>query len=113
MTVIKCVVCGKDANQEWEFCPECGNDPRTGAQGPRASQGATGQPQSAGECQFCGGTLVSTGVQKLRTGGTSGGWQLALGVWAELDEGVLPVEVLMCPACRRVELRVPEAPAPS
>jgi hypothetical protein len=58
-------------------------------------------------CLRCGGPLVSMGVQELRVGGTTGGWKLLFGEWAELGEGFLLLEALACGRCRRVELRVP------
>ena len=47
------------------------------------------------------------GVEKFRVGGTSGGWQLLFGAYAELSEETLPLEAFACSACHRVELRVP------
>jgi hypothetical protein len=47
------------------------------------------------------------GVEEFRVGGTSGGWKLLFGEWAELGEGKLPLEALACASCRRVELRAP------
>lgn len=58
-------------------------------------------------CLRCGGTLHSMGVEEFRIGGTSGGWKLLFGEWAELGEGMLKHEVLACGQCRRIELRVP------
>jgi hypothetical protein len=58
-------------------------------------------------CLRCGGPLESMGVQDLRVGGTSGGWKLLFGEWAELGEGFLQLEALACGRCRHVELRVP------
>jgi hypothetical protein len=63
--------------------------------------------QGPDPCLACGTSLDRMGVEEFRTGGTSGGWMLLFGEWAELGEGMLPLEVLACPACRRVELRVP------
>lgn len=60
------------------------------------------------ECLRCQGPLISAGVAQFRTGGTSGGWKLLFGEWAELGEGMLPMEVLVCESCRNVELRVAE-----
>jgi len=70
----------------------------------RPSQTATRGPD---ECLGCGATLSSMGTERFRTGGTGGGWKLLFGEWAELGEEMLPLEVLACPSCRRVELRVP------
>jgi len=47
------------------------------------------------------------GIERLRIGGTGGGWKLLFGEWAELGEDMLPLEALACARCRRVELRVP------
>ena len=58
-------------------------------------------------CLRCGGPLESTGVQEFRTGGTTGGWKLLFGEFAELGEGVLPLELLACRRCRHVEFRLP------
>ena len=58
-------------------------------------------------CLRCGGTLHKLGVEQFRVGGTSGGWKLLFGEWAELGEDMLSFEVLACQVCRKVELRVP------
>jgi hypothetical protein len=58
-------------------------------------------------CVRCGTPLQSIGVEQFRVGGTSGGWKLLFGEWAELGEDMLPLDVLACPKCRRVEMRVP------
>lgn len=47
------------------------------------------------------------GVEQFRVGGTSGGWKLLFGEWAELGEQLLPLELLACGSCRHVEARVP------
>jgi hypothetical protein len=60
-------------------------------------------------CIRCGGTLHSMGVEQFRVGGTSGGWKLLFGEWAELGESTLGLEVLACEQCRRVEFQVPTA----
>ena len=57
-------------------------------------------------CLRCGGPLQSMGVEQFRVGGTSGGWKLLFGEWAELGEEMLPLELLACGRCRRVEMRV-------
>jgi hypothetical protein len=58
-------------------------------------------------CLRCGGPLESMGVEKFRTGGTSGGWKLAFGELAELGEDTLSLELLACRNCRHVEFRLP------
>ena len=45
------------------------------------------------------------GVEQFRVGGTSGGWKLLFGEWAELGEQMLPLELWACGRCRRVEMR--------
>jgi hypothetical protein len=40
-------------------------------------------------------------------GGTTGGWHLLFGEWAELGEGKLRLEVRACATCRQVEFRAP------
>ena len=60
-------------------------------------------------CLRCGGELRSIGVEQFRIGGSSGGWKLLFGEWAELGEDLLSLEVLACTRCRRVEMRVPDA----
>jgi len=68
---------------------------------------ATPAVASGDQCVACKGALRSIGIEPFRVGGTSGGWKLLFGEWAELGEDTLPVEVLACTDCRRVELRVP------
>jgi hypothetical protein len=58
-------------------------------------------------CTRCGQPLQSIGVEQFRTGGTSGGWKLVFGEWAELGEQKLSLEVFACTSCRMVEMRVP------
>lgn len=58
-------------------------------------------------CLRCSAQLELLGTERFRCGGTSGGWKLIFGEWAELGEGMLPLEVWVCPRCRKVEFRVP------
>jgi hypothetical protein len=51
------------------------------------------------------------GVEEFRVGGTSGGWKLLFGEFAELGEGMLKLEVLACGSCGKVELRMAPRPA--
>jgi hypothetical protein len=39
----------------------------------------------------------------IRTGGMAGGWHLLIGEWADMGEGVFPLDVYRCPRCKRVE----------
>jgi hypothetical protein len=59
------------------------------------------------DCLRCGGELRSMGVEKFRAGGTSGGIKLLIGEWGELGESMVPLEILACTSCRRVEFRLP------
>ena len=59
------------------------------------------------ECLRCGSQVRSMGVEEFRVGGTSGGWKLLFGEWAELGEDMLKLEVLACAVCGHVELRTP------
>ena len=68
---------------------------------------SAGTPPRPDVCLTCGAQLQSLGVEEFRVGGTTGGWKLLFGEWAELGEDMLPLEILACTACRRVELRVP------
>ena len=53
-----------------------------------------------GRCIACKGDLQSIGTERFRVGGTTGGWKLLFGEWAELGEDMLSFEVLACTACR-------------
>ena len=71
------------------------------------SEPGTAAHVSADACLRCGGELGSLGVEEFRVGGTTGGWKMLFGEWAELGEGMLKFEVRACPSCGHVELRVP------
>ena len=58
-------------------------------------------------CLRCGTQLEQMGVEEFRVGGTSGGWKLLFGEWAEFGEEKLKLEIRACPSCRQVDLRVP------
>jgi hypothetical protein len=64
-------------------------------------------PRADDECLRCGGRLTNHGTEKIRVGGTSGGWKLVFGELAELGEQTLDLELLGCDRCRMVELRAP------
>jgi hypothetical protein len=55
------------------------------------------------ECANCKKPMEPLGQVPIRVGGTSGGWHLVLGNWADLDEDVLPLDVYRCVKCKRVE----------
>ena len=69
----------------------------------------TDDPRASGDgCVRCGGQLQSLGETDLRTGGSRGAWKLIFGELAELGEGTMKVEMLACPRCRRLELKLPD-----
>jgi hypothetical protein len=47
--------------------------------------------------------MQSLGQIPIRTGGTSGGWHLLLGEWADAGEGLFPLDVYRCSTCKRIE----------
>ena len=55
------------------------------------------------DCSVCKSPMQSLGQIPIRVGGTTGGWQLLFGKWAEIGEGVVPLDVYRCAACKRVE----------
>jgi hypothetical protein len=65
------------------------------------------QGWSPSACVRCGSELATMGVEEFRVGGTSGGWKLLFGEWAELGEGKLKLEVRVCDTCHGVDLRIP------
>ena len=75
-------------------------------QGQGESQNQGGDP-GYGHCLRCGAEVILIGVESFRVGGTSGGWKLIFGEFAELGEAKIDFEIFACPACRKVELRVP------
>jgi len=56
-------------------------------------------------CLRCGAALVSRGIAPLRYGGGVGLSKLILNAWDDAAEGLWPLEVWACPACRTVDLR--------
>ena len=68
--------------------------------------GAIDPARSPSECLRCGSPIQSMGVEEFRVGGTTGGWKLLVGEWAELGEEMLKLEVLACGTCGKVELRM-------
>jgi hypothetical protein len=66
-------------------------------------------PETGVRCLRCDVELRDLGPAEFRVGGTSGGWKLFFGEWAELGEDTVMLDLLACPKCRHVELRLPEA----
>ena len=54
-------------------------------------------------CPLCRVRLEPLGQIPVRTGGTSGGWHLFFGEWADAGEGVMPLDVYRCRQCSRLE----------
>ena len=54
-------------------------------------------------CPLCRTQLQRLGQIPVRTGGTSGGWHLLFGEWADVGEGIMPLDVYRCPQCSRLE----------
>ncbi|BCV24492.1 hypothetical protein [Gelria sp. Kuro-4] len=59
-------------------------------------------------CTSCSTPLEFIGSEQFRVGGTTGGWKLLFGEWAELGEGMIELAVWTCPKCRKVEFYLPE-----
>jgi hypothetical protein len=60
-------------------------------------------PRKSPTCVNCKVALQSIGQIPVRVGGTSGGWHLLLGEWADASEGVRPLDAYRCPQCARLE----------
>jgi predicted RNA-binding Zn-ribbon protein involved in translation (DUF1610 family) len=56
------------------------------------------------KCPSCGGELQFAERADFRVGGTSGGWKLLFGELAEIGEGMIPLNIYVCPQCGRIEL---------
>jgi hypothetical protein len=54
-------------------------------------------------CSRCNTPMQSLGQLPIRVGGTSGGWHLVLGEWADLGEKTLPLDVYRCATCTQVQ----------
>jgi hypothetical protein len=48
--------------------------------------------------------MQSLGQVPVRVGGKKGAWHLLLGEWADMSEGLFPLDVYRCSNCKRVEL---------
>jgi hypothetical protein len=55
------------------------------------------------QCPWCRVELNSLGQIPVRIGGTSGGWHLVFGEWADAGEDVLSFDAYRCPQCSRLE----------
>ena len=86
-------------------CPDCGSDLEPGEMKVHQCDAGPGTG-NVEDCLGCGTKVVALGTRDFRFGGMTGGVKLLLGEWAELSEDKLRLEVLVCPGCRRVELRL-------
>ena len=86
-------------------CPDCGEDLKP-SEMKYHQCGADAGMEETTACLGCGTRLATLGTRDFRFGGMTGGVKLILGEWAELSEEKLRFEVLACPDCRRVELRL-------
>lgn len=55
------------------------------------------------KCPNCGSRMVNIGAVGFRIGGTSGGWKLLIGEWAELGEDKIPMNIFVCEKCDKIE----------
>jgi len=55
------------------------------------------------KCPACRTEMESLGQLPIRVGGTTGGWHLLLGNWADMRESIMPLDVFRCGTCKRVE----------
>ena len=55
------------------------------------------------KCPACKSEMDALGQLPIRVGGTTGGWHLILGNWADMRESILPLDVYRCGTCKRVE----------
>jgi hypothetical protein len=54
-------------------------------------------------CPHCKVELRGLGQLPIRVGGTTGGWHLFLGEWADYGESVKPLDLYRCEKCGRLE----------
>lgn len=78
---------------------------RNRSQNASPTNGSSGRKPERLVCLRCSAELKRLGVEKFRIGGATGLVKLVFDEWAELGEDVLPLEVWVCPGCRRVEFR--------
>ena len=55
------------------------------------------------KCIGCHGEMERLAQVPVRVGGTTGGWHLLVGDWADMTERILKLDVYRCDTCRRVE----------
>ncbi|HZY46898.1 MAG TPA: hypothetical protein VFE96_03780 [Candidatus Bathyarchaeia archaeon] len=65
---------------------------------------AASQTSMLGKCPSCNTPMSDMGDIPFRTGGTSGAAHLLFGNWAELGEGILHLDALVCQNCGLVQL---------
>ena len=55
------------------------------------------------KCPNCQIDLRGLGQLPVRVGGSTGGWHLFLGEWADFSEGIRPLDLYRCEKCGRLE----------
>jgi len=55
-------------------------------------------------CFVCNNPMMPLGAIPVRVGGTSGGWHLLIGEWADVGEKTLSIDMYRCNQCRRVDM---------
>lgn len=65
---------------------------------------SSSQTSMLAKCPSCNIPMTDMGDIPFRTGGTSGAAHLLFGNWAELGEGILHLDALVCQNCGRVQL---------
>ncbi len=58
-------------------------------------------------CRGCGAVMNRIGTELFSVGGTSGILELFFRGYADLTAPTLPLELWVCPSCRRLEMRLP------
>ena len=53
-------------------------------------------------CVVCHVNMQGLGQLPIRMGGSSGGWHLLFGEWADVSENVRPLDAYRCPQCGRL-----------
>ena len=68
---------------------------------------------SQARCRECGSVLWSGGTEQFHVDGSSGLYKMLFGEPSDMGDATMPFELLACPSCRRVEIRMPELPGRS
>jgi len=100
----KCTVCGRNAGLLLSMCETCIAEQNAAAQAKQQRlEEARAEQYAHVKCAACGVPMEFMGQLPMRTGGVGGGWHMLAGDWAEMGEGLLPLDLFRCRECRRVE----------